>query len=229
MARKPSWRQFLLASLLGAACAAFAQEHEEGAPGGLSPWENLSSAGSWIFYGTLALLVLAALFAGGYYATWRVTTRRCHNCRRRFKAWLASCPRCGFQSTEHISRRRIKQALEASAAPPAAAALIRHAFLVLEQGGKSIHYPLKLLGSTCIGRSEQNDIVVTDAGTSGMHCRVEHRQSGFCAFDLGSTNGTYINGTRIDKATMEHGDRIRLGNTTFVLMVEKTGTPFGRV
>lgn len=223
MALNPSWRRFLLASLLGAACASFAQEHEGGAAA--AP----SLPGSWILYGALALLVFAALFAGGYYATWRLTTRRCRSCHRRFKAWFAACPRCGFQSTEHISRRSIQQALEASASSSDTTAPIRHAFLVLDKGGKSIHYPLKLLDNTSIGRSERNDIVIADAGISGTHCRVEHRPNGFRAFDLGSTNGTYINGTRIDKATMEHGDRIRLGHTTFVLMVEKTGTPFGRV
>jgi hypothetical protein len=222
MAQKPSWRQFFVASLLWAACEAFAQEHGVRATiAGLQ--------GSWILYCVLALLVFAALFAGGYYATWRLTTRRCRSCHRRFKAWFAACPRCGFQSTEYLSRRSIQRALEASASPSDTTASIRHAFLVLDQGGKSVHYPLKLLDNTSIGRSEQNDIVIADAGISGRHCRVEHRQNGFRAFDLGSTNGTFINGARIEKASMEHGDRIRLGHTTLVFMVEKSGTPFGRM
>ncbi len=136
MGQEPSWRWSLPASLLGAACTALAQEHGEGAAA--AP----SLPDSWILYGALALLVLVALFAGGYYATWRLTTRRCRSCRKRFKAWLTACPRCGFQSTEHISRRSIQQALEASAQSSAVTAPIRQAFLVLDQGGKSIHYPL---------------------------------------------------------------------------------------
>lgn len=167
-------------------------------------------------YGVAALAAAGALWAGGYAVAWRMTAKRCPSCRRRHKAWLATCPRCGFQSTTRVSRDAI------SAAPPAPAESrgVRRAFLALEQDGKSIHYPVRLLGNTYVGRSERNDIVLEDGGVSGSHCRVEHRPSGFMVFDLASTNGTFLNGRRVEKAPVEHGDRLRLGRTTLLFLVE---------
>jgi pSer/pThr/pTyr-binding forkhead associated (FHA) protein len=106
---------------------------------------------------------------------------------------------------------------------------VRRAFLCLEQEGKTIHYPVKILGITLLGRSERNDIAVSDTGASGSHCRIEHRPDGFFVFDLASTNGTFVNGHRVEKSPIEHGDRLRLGRTTFRFLIEKTHSPFGRL
>jgi hypothetical protein len=66
-----------------------------------------------------------------------------------------------------------------------------------------------------IGRALDNDIVVDSAEVSRHHARIEHRPSGFTLVDLGSTNGTSVNGTQIQEHELRYGDRITLGNVVF--------------
>jgi hypothetical protein len=66
-----------------------------------------------------------------------------------------------------------------------------------------------------IGRGNQNDIAVaTDEYASARHARFEPRQDGVWVQDLGSTNGTYLNGTRLDRPRrLAVGDIVRVGET----------------
>ena len=66
-----------------------------------------------------------------------------------------------------------------------------------------------------IGRGNQNDIAIaTDEYASARHARFEPRQDGVWVQDLGSTNGTYLNGTRLDgPRRLSRGDIIRVGET----------------
>jgi hypothetical protein len=66
-----------------------------------------------------------------------------------------------------------------------------------------------------IGRGSQNDIAIaSDEYASARHARFEPRQDGVWVQDLGSTNGTYLNGTRLDRPRrLSHGDIVRVGET----------------
>ena len=66
-----------------------------------------------------------------------------------------------------------------------------------------------------IGRGNQNDIAIaTDEYASARHARFEPRQDGVWVQDLGSTNGTYLNGTRLDRPRrLARGDIVRVGET----------------
>lgn len=66
-----------------------------------------------------------------------------------------------------------------------------------------------------IGRSDDNDIVLSDdTFISSRHARVEVRPSGPWLVDLGSTNGSYVNGQRINaEKSLRRGDRIQVGST----------------
>jgi hypothetical protein len=66
-----------------------------------------------------------------------------------------------------------------------------------------------------IGRGNQNDIAIaTDEYASARHARFEPRQDGVWVQDLGSTNGTYLNGTRLDRPRrLASGDIVRIGET----------------
>jgi pSer/pThr/pTyr-binding forkhead associated (FHA) protein len=68
-----------------------------------------------------------------------------------------------------------------------------------------------------IGRGRQNDITMpTDEYASARHARFEPRQDGVWVQDLGSTNGTYLNGTRLDRPRrLTQGDIVRVGETDF--------------
>jgi hypothetical protein len=66
-----------------------------------------------------------------------------------------------------------------------------------------------------IGRSSQNDIALDgDEFASARHARIEPRRDGVWVHDLGSTNGTYVNGVQIDRPRrLTPGDVIRIGET----------------
>ena len=64
-----------------------------------------------------------------------------------------------------------------------------------------------------IGRQADNDLVVVDPGVSRHHAEVIN-SSGTCTLhDLGSTNGTYVNGAVASEHVLREGDRISLGST----------------
>jgi Protein of unknown function (DUF3662)/FHA domain len=67
--------------------------------------------------------------------------------------------------------------------------------------------------STTIGRLPECDIVVDDVGASRQHAEVRRTDDGFVLADLGSTNGTLVNGTPIREHLLEDGDRITIGET----------------
>jgi len=66
-----------------------------------------------------------------------------------------------------------------------------------------------------IGRGGQNDISIsTDEYASARHARFEPRQDGVWVQDLGSTNGTYLNGARLEHPRrLTQGDIVRVGET----------------
>ncbi|TET34721.1 MAG: FHA domain-containing protein [Planctomycetota bacterium] len=62
-----------------------------------------------------------------------------------------------------------------------------------------------------IGRSQAADIKVMDIKVSRSHCRIEKRGDKFYITDLGSRNGTYVNGDRITTHELSNGDNIKVG------------------
>ena len=66
-----------------------------------------------------------------------------------------------------------------------------------------------------VGREAENDVpLVRDEFTSGRHARIEPRRDGVWIEDVGSTNGTFVNGVRLTKPSkLSSGDVIRVGQT----------------
>ena len=66
-----------------------------------------------------------------------------------------------------------------------------------------------------IGRLEDNDIVIDDDSfISSHHARIEIRPDGAWVVDLGSTNGSFVNGQRLTgERSVRKGDRIQVGST----------------
>lgn len=62
-----------------------------------------------------------------------------------------------------------------------------------------------------LGRSPDNDVILRDPATSGHHARLERRGDQFWIVDLGSTNGTLVNGEPIQEKQLNHGDRVTIG------------------
>src|SRR5829696_585719 len=68
-----------------------------------------------------------------------------------------------------------------------------------------------------IGRSARNDVCVPDPFASRVHAEVRREGDGYVLQDLGSANGTYYNGSRLDQpVALTHGSRIQIGETEIV-------------
>jgi len=96
-------------------------------------------------------------------------------------------------------------------APAAAARLVVVSSPTLERGRVFEAGPVPLT----IGRSEDNAAALdSDEFASARHARVEATRDGVWLIDLGSTNGTFVNGERMDgRHRLTEGDVIRIGQT----------------
>jgi pSer/pThr/pTyr-binding forkhead associated (FHA) protein len=88
-------------------------------------------------------------------------------------------------------------------------------------------YPLEGRGPWTVGRSQENDIVVPDPNVSRRHARLSRADNGFVVEDLGSTNGTLLDGAPIDRERIESGDELTFGQITarFVRRIDSSGEP----
>lgn len=66
---------------------------------------------------------------------------------------------------------------------------------------------------TVIGRGTEADIIVADTGVSRRHLELRITPTGVIATDLGSTNGTFVEGHKIDAATLLDGNQLTIGRT----------------
>ncbi|MGL6278543.1 MAG: FhaA domain-containing protein [Gaiella sp.] len=68
-----------------------------------------------------------------------------------------------------------------------------------------------------LGRSRECDVQLDDANASRRHCEIaQDGAASWSITDLGSTNGTEVNGRRVDRAPLADGDRITVGGTVIV-------------
>jgi pSer/pThr/pTyr-binding forkhead associated (FHA) protein len=70
-------------------------------------------------------------------------------------------------------------------------------------------------GENIIGRLEECDIPVLDGSVSRQHARVVYARDRVSVSDLGSSNGTFVNDTRVEMAELTNGDSLRVGNIRF--------------
>ena len=74
-----------------------------------------------------------------------------------------------------------------------------------------LEYPLAVGQSCVIGRKKANDIVIDNLAVSGHHARIESVSTTFVLKDLDSTNGTFVNNTKIAMHNLRHNDIITIG------------------
>src|SRR5207244_193761 len=81
-------------------------------------------------------------------------------------------------------------------------------------------------GEITIGRLPDSDIVVTNSQVSRRHAQITGASGTFMIADLGSTNGTYVNGVRISEHILKDADRIELGKDRIPLLFTSDPTKF---
>jgi diguanylate cyclase (GGDEF)-like protein len=71
-------------------------------------------------------------------------------------------------------------------------------------------------GEVVLGRATTVQVRLSDDGVSRRHARLLVDQGSVVLEDLGSANGTLVNGSKVDRATLKDGDQIQLGGTTIL-------------
>jgi pSer/pThr/pTyr-binding forkhead associated (FHA) protein len=74
-------------------------------------------------------------------------------------------------------------------------------------------------GSVIIGRSREADLRLADPDTSRRHAKIVCESGRFTVQDLVSTNGTWVNDTRVDEHVLKPGDRLEIGSQEIVFCV----------
>jgi hypothetical protein len=75
-----------------------------------------------------------------------------------------------------------------------------------------------LMSETLLGRTSDNTVVLPDVTVSGRHGKLVHRRGGWEIEDLGSRNGTFVNGRQVKKARVQYGDVMSLGGVSVKLV-----------
>jgi len=69
---------------------------------------------------------------------------------------------------------------------------------------------------TLIGRGEINNIILKDGHVSRQHAKIRISDGNYIIEDLGSMNGTFVNGEKINICYLKNGDKIKIGNNVFI-------------
>jgi pSer/pThr/pTyr-binding forkhead associated (FHA) protein len=93
--------------------------------------------------------------------------------------------------------------------------------VVVKGGGLDSGERFDLFGGVSIGRSSEADVRIEDRFASQIHVRIYPRGGGYYVEDMNSTNGTFLNGERLDRETqLAHLDVIEIGDTEFRFELE---------
>jgi hypothetical protein len=94
--------------------------------------------------------------------------------------------------------------------------------LAVTQGARlGTVFPLSAQSATSIGRAAANDIVLDDSSASSQHCRIRPEDGRFVLHDLKSTNGTIVNGKRVERHVLAEGDVVQVGETSLQFRRER--------
>ncbi len=85
-------------------------------------------------------------------------------------------------------------------------------FLVLGGAGRAGEVVMLPEGSVTVGRNARHHLILKDASVSGDHAELRRSGSECELRDVGSSNGTYVNGRKCSQATLEKGDVVRFGS-----------------
>lgn len=149
----------------------------------------------------------------------------------------AECPSCGSLSwasaSEPTGYETVRQPAAGGTPPPSGTVFLmpgttsdpakpprthRRANLVVE-GDRSANLPIT--GSrTEVGRKGAH-LVIADPALSAIHFVIEAHGESYVIRDLGSSNGTRLNGHRIESSRLESGDTIDAGETRFSFRIEE--------
>ena len=87
-------------------------------------------------------------------------------------------------------------------------------------------FPLPSAGEILLGRSRDVDVIMLEEGVSRRHARIIVSRDKVVFQDLGSTNGSLVNGEKVKRARLQPGDRLLLGSSIIKLVTVKRTRSF---
>ena len=94
---------------------------------------------------------------------------------------------------------------------------------LLGRTGATAGTDFKLMGVATIGASSENEIRIAAPGVSRRHARIVVENDQYFVEDAGATNGTFLNGGRIQRETLRHLDVITLGRDVDLIFIRREG------
>ncbi len=76
-----------------------------------------------------------------------------------------------------------------------------------------------------LGRERSNEVYIGDLLLSRKHCSIEKQSDTYVVRDLQSRNGVFVNGIPVHERTLNHGDRIEIGTSTFLFLTNEESFP----
>ncbi|HUL15428.1 MAG TPA: sigma 54-interacting transcriptional regulator [Terriglobales bacterium] len=83
-------------------------------------------------------------------------------------------------------------------------------------------------GEVTVGRDSSNEVWAADTLLSRRHCTITSREGTFSIRDLGSHNGTAVNGIPVRERELQHGDHISVGSSVLLFLLEADELPRAR-
>jgi pSer/pThr/pTyr-binding forkhead associated (FHA) protein len=140
----------------------------------------------------------------------------CRSCGLEIEPVEGVCPECGARTEGETESFQAVIVEERSASPVDRGAT--QPMLVVEKGHE-VGERFEIRGpSLTLGRDPASDVFLNDVTVSRQHAVIETIDSEITIRDVGSLNGTYVNGVRVDEARLQHGDSVQVGRFQMVFL-----------
>lgn len=133
-----------------------------------------------------------------------------------FIVWVVRSSSRDLVGSEHADFDPLLGSGDGGPAPIDLKAGVRPKLVVVAANKYETGSSFDLLGGLLLGRDKPAEVIVDDVFASARHARITPRGPYNYLEDLGSTNGTYLNGARVEGPQQLHpGDKITIGDTEF--------------
>lgn len=144
-----------------------------------------------------------------------MSTMECPNCHAEIDDEVVVCPACAtpLEHEATVTFVPVSPTMHPSLSADEAGAVpgVEGYALVVERGPRAGMAWVLKAGTTTAGRHPDSDIFLDDITVSRHHCRFLNDEEVLEVEDSGSTNGTYVNGERVDRRMLQPGDEVFIG------------------
>ena len=141
----------------------------------------------------------------------------CTGCGRLLHSEARRCDSCGHQ----VEQRAPTSAVAGRERAGADVAAWRSRALLVFRHDPQATAVVPMSGTIRIGGDDGADLYLEDISVSRSHAEVAAQDDVYVIRDLGSLNGTYVNGCRVDEAVLNAGDEIRIGRFRLTFLIRR--------